>query len=215
MTIWANAASTRKTLYTLSLLALLVGAAPAHPAFAAGDASGFITDLGSQAIHIMKDAKLSAKDRQLRFETLMSEDFDLPKIARSVLGRYWQGISDSEREQFTSAFADYMAQMYAARFADYSAESFRVIKQRAESETTTVVSTEITVLASGQSIDVDWRLAKTPDSYKVTDISAGGASLTRAQREEFSSAVQQSGGNVSYLIQRLRTKVTELATAAR
>ena len=49
MTIWANAASTRKTFYTLSLLALLVGAAPAHPAFAAGDASGFITDLGSSA----------------------------------------------------------------------------------------------------------------------------------------------------------------------
>jgi phospholipid transport system substrate-binding protein len=215
MTIWANAASTRKTLYTLSFLALLVGAAPAHPAAAAGDASGFITDLGSQAIHIMKDGQLSAADRRLRFQSLMSEDFDLPKIARSVLGRYWQGTSDSEREQFTSAFADYMAQMYAARFADYSAESFRVIKQRAESETTTVVSTEITLLANGQSIDVDWSVAKTPDSYKVTDISAGGASLARAQREEFSSAVQQSGGNVSYLIQRLRTKVTELATAAR
>ena len=215
MRIWANAASTRKTLCTLSLLALLVGAAPAHPAAAAGDASGFITDLGSQAIHIMKDGEISAADRRLRFESLMSEDFDLPKIARSVLGRYWQGTSDSERAQFTSAFADYMAQMYAARFADYSAESFRVIKQRAESETTTVVSTEITVLATGQSIDVDWRVAKALDSYKITDISAGGASLTRAQREEFSSAVQQSGGNVSYLIQRLRTKVTELATAAR
>jgi ABC-type transporter MlaC component len=77
------------------------------------------------------------------------------------------------------------------------------------------VSTEITVLATGQSIDVDWRVAKALDSYKVTDISAGGASLTRAQREEFSSAVQRSGGSVSYLIERLRTKVTELATAAR
>jgi phospholipid transport system substrate-binding protein len=214
MTIWANAASTRKTLCTLSLLALLVGAAPAHPAAAAGDASGFITDLGSQAIHIMKDAGLTPADRRLRFETLMSEDFDLPRIAQSVLGRYWQGTSDSERQQFTSAFADYMAQMYAARFADYSAESFRVIKQRAEGEMTTVVSTEITLLASGQSINVDWNVAKTPDSYKVTDISAGGASLTRAQREEFSSAVQRSGGSVSNLIQRLRTKVTELATSA-
>jgi phospholipid transport system substrate-binding protein len=215
MTTWVNPVSTRKILYTLSLLALLVGAAPARPAAAAGDASGFITDLGSQAIHIMKDRQLTAADRRLRFESLMSEDFDLPKIARSVLGRYWQGTSDSEREQFTSAFADYMAQMYAARFADYSAESFRVIRQRAESETTTVVSTEITLLASGQSIDVDWSVAKALDSYKVTDISAGGASLTRAQREEFSSAVQRSGGSVSNLIQRLRTKVTELATAAR
>jgi len=57
-------------------------------------------------------------------------------------------------------------------------------------------------------------VAKTPDSYKVTDITASGASLTRAQREEFSSAVQRSGGSVSNLIQWLRTKVTELATSA-
>ena len=144
----------------------------------------------------------------------MTEDFDLPKIARSVLGRYWQGTSDTERQQFADAFADYMAQMYSARFADYNAQSFHVIKQRAESETTTVVSTEITYLATGQPINVDWSVAKTLDSYKVTDISAGGASLTRAQREEFSSAVQRSGGSVSSLIQRLRSKVTELATSA-
>jgi phospholipid transport system substrate-binding protein len=215
MTPWKNAAATRKALYTLGVLVLLVGAAPAHRAAAAGDASGFIAGLGNQAIHIMKDGELSGADRQRRFEALMSEDFDLPKIARSVLGRYWQGTSDSERQQFTDAFADYMAQMYSARFADYSAESFRVIKQRAESETTTLVSTEITPLASGQPITVDWSVAKTLDSYKVTDISAGGASLTRAQREEFSSAVQRSGGSVSNLIQRLRTKVTELATSTR
>lgn len=214
MTTWENAASTWKAVSTLSFLLLLVGTAPAHPA-AAGDASGFIADLGSQATHIMKDAELSAADRQQRFQALMTEDFDLPRIARSVLGRYWQGTSDTERQQFTDAFADYMAQMYSARFADYSAESFRVIKQRAESETTMVVSTEITHLPTGQPINVDWSVAKTLDSYKITDISAGGASLTRAQREEFSSAVQRSGGSVSRLIQRLRSKVTELATAAR
>jgi len=213
MATWENAAFKWKAACTLSFLLLLLGAAPAHPA-AVDNASGFIAGLGSQATHIMKDAALSAADRQRRFQALMTEDFDLPKIARSVLGRYWQGTSEIERQQFTNAFADYMAQMYSARFADYSAESFRVIKQRAESETTTVVSTEITLLATGQPIDVDWSVAKTLDSYKVTDISAGGASLTRAQREEFSSAVQQSGGSVSNLIQRLRTKVTELATSA-
>ena len=213
MTTWENAASKWKAVYTLSVLLLLVGTAPAYPA-AAADASGFIADLGSQAIRIMKDPELSATDREERFGALMNEDFDLPKIARSVLGRYWQGTSDTERQQFTNAFADYMARMYSARFADYSAESFHVIRQRAESETTTVVSTEITLVATGQSINVDWSVAKTLDGYKVNDLSAGGASLTRAQREEFSSAVQRSGGSVSNLIQRLRTKVTELATSA-
>jgi ABC-type transporter MlaC component len=41
-----------------------------------------------------------------------------------------------------------------------------------------------------------------------------GVSLARAQREEFSSAVQRSGGSVSDLIQQLRSKVTELAASA-
>ncbi|MGO8917803.1 MAG: phospholipid-binding protein MlaC, partial [Stellaceae bacterium] len=148
------------------------------------------------------------------FGALMNEDFDLPKIAQIVLGRYWPGTSDIERQQFTNAFADYTVRMYSTRFADYSAESFRVIKQRTGNETITVVSTQITRVATGQPIDLDWSVEKTPDSYKVIDISAAGASLARAQREEFSAAVQRSGGSVSTLIQRLQTKVIELATAA-
>jgi phospholipid transport system substrate-binding protein len=215
MTTWGNAASKLKSAYAVGLLILLVGIAPAHPAAAGeGNASGFVAGLGSQAIQIMKDAELSAADRLERFGALMNENFNLPKIARIVLGRYWEGTSDIERQQFTNAFADYTARIYSTRFADYSGESFRVIKQRAESETMTVVNTEITRLAGGQSIKVDWSVEKTPAGYKVTDISAGGASLARAQREEFSSAVQRSGGSVSNLIQQLRTKVSELATSA-
>jgi phospholipid transport system substrate-binding protein len=213
MTMRGTAAFKWTAVSAVSLLLLLVGTAPARPA-AAGDASGFIAQLASRAIHIMKDADLSLADRQQRFRALMTEDFDLPKIARSVLGRYWQDTSDTDRQQFTDAFADYMARMYAARFADYSAQSFRVVEQRSEGEATTLVSTEITPVASGQPIDVDWSVTRTADSYKVTDISAGGASLSQAQREEFSSAVQRSGGHVSKLIEQLRAKVTELATSA-
>jgi phospholipid transport system substrate-binding protein len=212
MTMRETAASKWTAVCTASLLLLLVGTAPARPA-AAGDASGFIAELGSRAIHIMNDAEISSADREQRFRALMNEDFDLPKIARSVLGRYWQETSDTERRQFTDAFADYMARLYAARFADYSARSFRVIKQRSEGEAATVVSTQITPVASGQPINVDWTVARSADGYKVTDISADGASLSQAQREEFSSAVQRSGGHVSDLIQQLRTKVTELATS--
>jgi phospholipid transport system substrate-binding protein len=204
-----------KTVYTLGVLALLAGTLPAHEAAAADDASGFVAELESQAIHILKDAKLSAADRQQSFGALMSADFDMPKIARIVLGRYWSATSDIERLQFSNAFADYTVQMYSARFADYSAASFRVIKQRTENETTTLVSTQITRVATGEPIDLDWSVEKIPGSYKIIDISAAGVSLARAQREEFSSAVQRSGGSVSDLIQQLRSKVTELAASAR
>jgi phospholipid transport system substrate-binding protein len=162
----------------------------------------------------MTDADLSAADRQPRFGALMGEDFDLPKIARLVLGRYWQTTSDIERQRFTNAFADCMVCLYSARFADYSVKSFHVIGQREETATVAVVSTQITRLATGEQIVLDWRVEKTPESYKVIDLSAGAASLARAQQEEFAFAVQRNGGSVSSLIQRLRTKVTELAMSA-
>jgi phospholipid transport system substrate-binding protein len=204
----------RKAAYTLSLLLLfLVGAAPLSAARAADDASGFIAGLGSHAIAIMQDAAISPAERQRRFRALMAEDFDLPRIAQFVLGSYWPKANESERRQFTTAFGDFMAGVYSTRFAEYSAQSFRVTSQRVESEVTTVVSSEIVRAATGEELDLDWIVAKTPDSYKVTDITAGGMSLSRAQRDEFASVVHRNGDNLSNLIQQLQMRSTELATA--
>ena len=210
MTTHGTATFLRKPAYTLSVLfILLTVAAPA--ARAADDASGFIAGLGRDAIAIMKDPGISTADRQHQFQTLLTEDFDLPKIAQFVLGSYWLKANESERQQFTTAFADYMTRIYSSRFSEYSAQSFRVTTQFAKNETTTVVSSEIIRVATGEEIDLDWVVAKTPDSYKVTDITAGGMSLSRAQREEFSSVVHRNGDSVSNLIQQLQMKLTELA----
>ena len=214
MTTHGTATSLRKPAYALGVLFLLLAGAVAAPAArAADDASGFIADFGSQAIAIMKDPGISTADRQRRFSTLLVEDFDLPKIAQFVLGSYWQKANEIERQQFTTAFADYMTRVYSSRFAEYSAQSFRVTTQLAKSETTTVVSSEITRVATGEEIDLNWVVAKTPDSYKVTDITAGGISLSRAQREEFSSVVRRNGDSVSNLIRQLQMKSTELAAS--
>jgi phospholipid transport system substrate-binding protein len=195
------------------LFILLAGAMAAPAARAADDASGFITDLGRNAIAIMKDSGSSTAERQRRFQTLMAEDFDLPKIAQFVLGSYWQGANESERQQFTAAFGDYMTGVYSTRFAEYSAKSFRVTTQYAKSETMTIVSSEIRRVATGEEIDLDWIVVKTPGSYKVIDITAGGTSLSRAQREEFSSVVHRNGDSVSNLIQQLQVKSIELAAS--
>jgi phospholipid transport system substrate-binding protein len=203
----------RKPAYALSVLSILLASALSAPAAsAADDASAFVADLGRHAIDIMKDRKISVADRQSRFRTLMTEDFDLPKIAQYVLGSYWQSASAAERQQFTTAFGDYMTSLYSRRFAEYSAQSFRVIAEQAGRGTTTVVSSEITRLSTGEEIDLDWTVAKTPDSYKVIDIAAGGASLSQAQRAEFSSVVQRNGDSLSNLTQQLQAKSIEMAT---
>lgn len=214
MTTHGTATSLRKPAYALgALFILLAGAIAAPAAWAADDASGFVADFGRHAIAIMKEPGISAADRQSRFRTLLAEDFDLPKIAQFVLGSYWQKANEGERQQFATAFGDYMTRIYSSRFAEYNAQSFRVTTQFTKSETTTVVSSEITRVATGEEIDLDWVVTKTPDSYKVTDITAGGMSLSRAQREEFSSVVHRNGDSVPNLIRQLQLKSTELAAS--
>jgi len=204
----------RKRACALGVLSMLLAGAGAAPAaMAADDASGFIAGLGRNAIAIMKDPGLSTADRQGRFRALMAEDFDLPKIAAYVLGSYWQTANESERQQFTTVFGDYMAGIYSIRFGEYSAQSFRVTTQVARSETTTVVGSEIIRATTGEEIDLEWIVAKVAGGYKVIDITAGGMSLSQAQREEFSSVVHRNGDSLPNLIGQLRTKSTELAAA--
>jgi phospholipid transport system substrate-binding protein len=206
----------RKPAHALSALSILLASALAAPAAsAADDASAFVAGLGHHAIDIMKDRAISVADRQHRFRTLMAEDFDLPKIAQFVLGSYWRNASEAEKQQFTTAFGDYMASLYSIRFGEFNVQSFRVTAQHATSGTTTVVRSEIIRLATGEEIDLDWTVAKTPDSYKVIDITAGGASLSQAQRAEFSSVVQRNGDSVPDLIRQLQMKSIELATWGR
>jgi len=192
---------------------LLACTLAAPPSRAAEDASAFVADLGRQAITIMKDPAISRADRQHRFAALMAEDFDLPKISQFVLGNYWQTASEAERQEFALAFGAFMSNVYSTRFSEYNAGSFKVTTQLVTSPTTTVVSSEITRVSTGEPIDLDWVVAKIPGSYKVIDITAAGMSLSRAQREEFSSVVHRNGDSVSNLTRLLEMKATEMAAA--
>jgi phospholipid transport system substrate-binding protein len=187
---------------SLALL-LLTAAAPSYGARASGDASAFVAELAQKALRFGNDRTLSAADRQREFETLLDEDFDLPRIARFVLGHYWQEAKDSERQEFVAVFRDYMVRAYSERFTAFNGESFHVTRQRVEGATSTLVFTEITRSATGEVVKVEWRVAS-GDGYRVLDMSIDGMSMVLVQREEFASAMQRSGAGVPSLIQLIK-----------
>ena len=200
---------------TLGLALLLAAAAPLPTAGAATDPGAFVAELGSDALKAMKYPAMSPADRVQHFGALVRKDFDLPRIARFVLGRYWRDATEGERVEFTERFSTYMVKMYSQRFASYSGETFRVVKLRVENETTTVVGTEIIRASSGEPVAVGWRVAKTPEGYKITDIDVGGVSLVLAQRDEIASAIQQNGGALAGLLRQLQTKTDQLERSAK
>jgi phospholipid transport system substrate-binding protein len=198
---------------TFALVVLLASAPLGHAAFAADDASAFIVQLGQQAIATMTNTANSSADRVRLFAVIVDRDFDVPKIAKFMLGRYWQTASADERADFTNVFRDYMIRTYSDNFSLYRSNSFHVLDQHAESDTATIVRTDITPYKSGQPMTIEWLVIRQQDGFKVDDLSVGGASLATAQQEEFGAALQHDGGQVSILVKQVRSKLSELEMA--
>jgi phospholipid transport system substrate-binding protein len=184
---------------------LLLGAVPARPAAAADDAASFISSTADKVLRLARNQQLPQAEFKKQLHAIADEDFDTPRIAQFVLGRYWRTASEADRQQFIQAFEDYMVSVYANRFRQYSGANFKVTGQRQEGNTA-LVTTEIDQGNGKPPAKVFWQLGKTSNGYKITDVSIEGVSQAVTYRQEFSSVLEQKGGQISALTQSLRQK---------
>jgi phospholipid transport system substrate-binding protein len=194
----------RRSLLT-AIFVMLTGAfAPAIPAAAAADPTALINNLGSRALQVLgKDS--TQPERVARFRQLLREDFDVPGIARFVLGRYWNTATEEQRADFVKLFEEYIAIAYSTRLAEYTGETFKVTGSRPDGEGA-IVSSQIIRPAGAAPVKVDWRLTGRDGNYKISDVSVDGISMAVTQRSEFASVIQHNGGQVQGLLTMLRER---------
>jgi phospholipid transport system substrate-binding protein len=186
---------------SLGLAAMRVEAVPAT------DAVGFINDLVNQALKALNNKQMSVEERETQFRKLLRDGFDVPRISRFVLGRYWNQASDQEKQQFQKLFEDYIVHSYSARFAEYSGETVQVTGSRQESETGAIVMSQIIRPNGGPPTKVDWRVRKEDSGFKIVDVNIEGVSMAITQRDEFSAVIQRGGGTVASLNKTLQDKL--------
>lgn len=190
--------------FVLVALMFSAGTLAAPPRAAAqADPVAFINGLGVQAIQVLGPSVPPATRLQ-RFRELFGSDFDLPGISRFVLGRYWRVATPEQQQQFQALLKEYLAQAYAGRLAQYAGEKFQATNAQTQGGETVVFS-EITT-TQGSKIRVEWHLVNS-GGWKITDAYVAGVSMAVTERDEFAAVIQQGGGNVQYLIDRLRQKL--------
>ena len=148
---------------------------------------------------------ITDNERAERFRMLLLETFDLPKIARFTLGRYWRRASEAQRVEFVQLFEDFIVLAYSNRFKGLSKKKFRISSVRKLSGTESLVASEI-VISGRAPVRASWRVRGDRGTYKVTDVVIEGISMSVTQRDEFAAVIRSSGGRVDGLLHALRKK---------
>lgn len=195
----------KRRFFLIALGVLVVGPLPPVRPAAAADPAAVITSLGNEALAVL-GKNVDPSLRVARFRQLFSKDFDVPGIARFVLGRYWRLATPAQQQQFVHLFADYIALVYSSQLAEYSGETLQVTGSRPAPDGQ-LVSSNIVRTDGRPPARVDWLLTPQSGTYKISDVIVEGISMAVTQRSEFASVIQRNGGQVQGLITVLRQKI--------
>jgi phospholipid transport system substrate-binding protein len=175
----------------------------AGTAFAATDLSAFVNQVADESITQLSKADATDPARAAALKPILLKYFDMPGLARHVLGAYWKKATPDQQQQFTDVFVNYMASVYGQRFKQYNGQKLEIKRVRDQGANATV----FTAVANGedQGARVDWEI-RTGDNPLITDIRVEGLSLADTHRQEFASVLSQHGGDINALIGILKGK---------
>jgi phospholipid transport system substrate-binding protein len=168
-------------------------------------AAAAVRRMGDEAIAVLRDSALSAEMKQAKFQNLLARDFDMPLIARFALGRHWRNTSGAEKQAYVDAFSRFVLKTYASQLTDANIKSFQVTSSQMAGKRDVMVETRV-VRSGGGILKLVWRLRARKGAYRVIDVVAEGISLALTKRQEFAAIIQASGGQVSPLINTLRSR---------
>ena len=171
----------------------------------AANPQDFVQNMGDKAFASLSEEGLSQDQRTERFRGLLNEAFDLPRIARFTLGRYWRTATDEEKTEFIALFEKFVTQAYSNRFQDMSGQKLNVINAREVSASQAMVLSEIEIPGKAP-VKINWRVRSKDDAHKIVDVLVQGISMSVTQRDEFAAVIRKTGGKVDGLIKALRRK---------
>ncbi len=205
-------ASRRVVLGLAAILAAGVAFAPNAKAAPSKEAESFITSLANEALKDLSD-KLPEQELEQHFKALLDKNFDMPRISRFVLGRYWNSANDKEKQDFQSLFEQYVVRAYSVRFSEYSGETVKVTGSRSDSPENVVVASQIMQPDNAPPVHVDWIVRKDGGAFHIADVSVDGVSMVLTQKQEFAAVIERNGGGVTGLNKAIADKLNNTTTA--
>lgn len=189
---------------------LLLAAAGLRPAAAVetDDPAAFVRHFGEQAMAVLADKGLAGDRRAQAFRELLTTGFDVKTIGRFVLGRYWRKATEAERAEYGRLFEDLIVATYSHQLLSYAGAGLKVEGVRQQDDKSALVASRF-LRVEGEPVQLDWRLLRRGDTWRIVDVVVEGMSMALSQRSEFKAVIKGNGGRVEALLEKLREKTRQ------
>jgi phospholipid transport system substrate-binding protein len=136
-------------------------------------------------------------------DTKIMPNVNFSRMTSSAVGRYWRQATPEQQKQLQDEFKILLVRTYAGALGEVKDQtlSFRPLRSRPE-DTEVVVRSE--VRGRGEPIQLDYRLEKTPQGWKIYDLNVLGVWLVETYRTQFAQEIGAKGidGLIATLTQR-------------
>lgn len=195
----------RNWLGALALSALSLAPWAAHAAEEAPDA--LIKRISGDVMAAVKaDPAIQAGDINrivALVDSKIMPNVNFSRMTSSAVGRYWRQATPAQQKQLQDEFKTLLVRTYSGALGEVKDQtvSFKPFRARAE-DTEVVVRSE--VRGRGEPIQLDYRLEKTPDGWKIYDLNVLGIWLVETYRTQFAQEISSKGldGLIETLSQR-------------
>jgi len=193
-------------------LTAFIAVLPAHAG--EDEARKLIEAMSERTVEILNNDQLTQQGKIDAFDTLLSRDVDMGRVARFVLGRYRRQIEANQPEmmdEYVELYRRYLIYSRASQLSALKVRSIDVVSVTPLSKNQYMVNSQVTLNDGSQSADLGWRIREGEDgSHKIIDLVVAGVSMGQSEREANVPTLQSSGGNIEPLLSKMRAKITEL-----
>jgi phospholipid transport system substrate-binding protein len=184
----------------IAFAAFIFIALAAPPAWAGNAAETFVQELANEAMAIINDDALSARQKKAQMSDILDANIDIEGIALFTLGQYRKTATPAEIEDYVPMFRLYLIEFYIGKLSQYEGMSFTVTGSHDYGgQKGTVVTSDADV--DGDTTEINWRVL---NNSSIMDVEIEGVWMALDLREQLVSVIDQNHGRVSAATERLK-----------
>jgi len=135
---------------------------------------------------------------------------DFERMTRLSVGRGWRTATPEQRQALMREFRTLLVRTYSGALSRVTDHQVKMRPFRAQPTDTDVVVRSLVAPSAGEPIQLDYRLEKTDNGWKIYDVTVDAISIVANYRNQFNRVINDKGFDV--LMADLKAKQQELAS---